>query len=117
MDVEADIINPCLQRSCRVGFDQRFQWSVEDELGDGWGLRTSLKNAFVIAPSVSIDPFRLQSPGARVQVQGKLEVQRGIGQIPGRFNDLVQVHVIIEASEISEAGDRVDTLMSSNFSM
>ena len=64
LDIVGHIIDPSLQGYCRVLLNQLFQWPVEDQLGDGWGLRTALQDASLIVLWFPTNTFSLNRPGA-----------------------------------------------------
>ena len=113
--VIADVIDPSLQGHSWMCLNKGLKRSIQDELGDCWSLWAALKNAPVIVAWISA--FRLDGAGPSVEVQCELEMQRRVAEFAGRFNDLVEIYMVIEASEVCWTCDRVDALMFCNLCM
>ena len=94
---------------------QLFQWPVEDQLGNGWGLRTALEDAPLIMLRFPTDAFGLDGPRACIQVQSQFEVHHRVLQDPGRFDDVVQIDGVIEARQVSQTGHRVNAMVLGDF--
>ena len=76
-----------------------------------------MQDASVIVPGVSIDALGLQSPGTSIEVESQLQMQGRICKFSGGLNDGIQINMIIETSEVSQAGNSVNALMLGNLGM
>ena len=115
-DVEGDIVHPCLQNDGRVFKNKGTKWPEEHQFGYCRGLWTALEDALLIVLGITSNALCLDQPGARVEVQSKLEVKRGVVQLHGGLDEMIQLHRVVEAGEVSKAGDGMNALMLANLS-
>ena len=76
-----------------------------------------MKDALAIVTRITVDALCLDGAGPSIEVQCELEVQRRVPKFSGWLNDLIEIHMVVEASEVRKASDRVYSLMLRDLSM